>query len=153
LQPLLEKFFASVSNSTRLERHRAGGAYRAAVFDDGDTAMQYMLLIYQNENDWQTAPKAEIDRRMAAYRAYTDALIQAGVMKHGSRLQPIASATTVRLADGKTNVLNGPYAETREQLGGYYLIDVPDLDRALSWASRCPGASLGAIEVRPLWTV
>jgi hypothetical protein len=115
--------------------------------------MKYMLLIYQNEGDWQTAAKAEIDQRMAAYRAYTDALIQAGAMKDGSRLQPGASATTVQIKGGKTQVLNGPYAETREQLGGYYLIDVSDLDAALSWAARCPGASYGKVEVRPLWVM
>jgi len=115
--------------------------------------MKYMLLIYQGENDWQSASKLEIDQRMAAYRAYTEALIQAGAMKDGARLQPGASATTVRIAGGKTEVLNGPYAETREQLGGYYLIEVADLDAALSWAARCPGASYGKVEVRPLWVM
>jgi len=96
-------------------------------------------------------PKAEVERGMAAYHAYTEALTQAGVRVASNRLQPIASATTVRVANGKTNVLNGPYAETREQLGGFYMIEVPDLDAALSWAARCPGASHGAIEVRPIW--
>jgi hypothetical protein len=73
------------------------------------------------------------------------------VLKGGERLKPVATATTVRMKNGKTEVLNGPYAETREQLGGYYLIDVADLDAALSWAARCPGASYGTIEVRPIW--
>jgi hypothetical protein len=71
-------------------------------------------------------------------------------MKAGDPLQPSSTATTVRVKGGKTEVLNGPYAETKEQLGGYYLIDVPDLDAALSWAARCPGASVGTIEVRPI---
>jgi hypothetical protein len=118
-----------------------------------EMAMNYMLLIFSSEAEWQAAPKAEIEQRMAAYRAYTDAMQQAGVLVGGERLQPAGAATTVRISGGKTNVLNGPYAETREQLGGYYLIDVPDLDAALSWAARCPGASHGAIEVRPLWAM
>jgi len=115
--------------------------------------MQYLLLIYGNEGEWQAAPKSEVDQRMAAYRAYTEAMQKTGVMVGGNRLQPVASATRVRIADGKTSVLNGPYAETKEQLGGYYLIEAPDLDAALSWAARCPGASYGTIEVRPIWTM
>src|SRR5207302_2822545 len=106
-----------------------------------ESAMKYMLLIYSNEGQWQDLPKSEIDQRMAAYRAYTEALTGAGVLVAGDRLQRADTATTVRVANGKTNVLNGPYAETREQLGGYYLIDVPALDAALSWAARCPGRS------------
>src|ERR1700676_5504671 len=100
-----------------------------------EIAMKYMLLIYSDESQWEAASRPEIDQRMAAYRAYTDAMAQAGVMVAGDRLQRDSSATTVRVADGKTQVLNGPYAETREQLGGYYLIDVADLDAALSWAA------------------
>jgi hypothetical protein len=68
-------------------------------------------------------------------------------------LQPTSAATTVKVTNGKTQVLNGPYVETKEQLGGYFLIDVPDLDAALSWAARCPGASHGTVEVRPIWTM
>ena len=83
----------------------------------------------------------------------TEAMQKAGVMKAGDRLKPTASATTVRAANGKTEVLNGPYAETKEQLGGYYIIDVPDLDAAISWAARCPGAGHGTIEVRPIWSM
>ncbi len=115
--------------------------------------MQYMLLIYGNEAAMETATKAEGDRILAAYGAYSEALVKAGVMVGGNRLQRSASATTVRMADGKTQVLDGPYAETKEQLGGYYLIEVPDLDAALSWAARCPGASHGTMEVRPIWAM
>jgi hypothetical protein len=115
--------------------------------------MKYMLLIFANEAGQQGASQVEMGQMMAAYGAYTEALKQAGVLAGGDRLQPTASATTVRVAGGKTEVLNGPYAETKEQLGGYYLIDVPDLDVALSWAARCPGASHGTIEVRPLWSM
>jgi hypothetical protein len=90
---------------------------------------------------------------MAAYAAYTEALHKAGVYKGSNRLRPVATATTVRIADGKTQVLDGPYADSKEQLGGYFLIDVPDLDSALSWAARCPGAGHGVIEVRPIWSM
>ena len=115
--------------------------------------MKYMLLIYGNEAAMQAASKAESEQMMAAYGAYTDALQKAGVIAGGDRLQRSTSATTVRAANGKTQVLDGPYAETKEQLGGYYLIDVPDLDAALSWAGRCPAASHGAVEVRPIWAM
>jgi len=81
------------------------------------------------------------------------ALVKAGAMQGGQRLRPASDATSVRVRGGKTEVLNGPYAETREQLGGYYVIDVPDLDAALSWAARCPSSSYGTIEVRPIWAM
>jgi hypothetical protein len=115
--------------------------------------MKYMLLIYGNEAAMQSASKADTERTLAAYGAYAEALNKAGVMVDGNRLQRTTSATTVRANDGKTNVLDGPYAETKEQLGGYFMIDVPDLDAALSWAARCPGASHGAVEVRPIWAM
>jgi len=115
--------------------------------------MQYMLLIHTPEAFYKSASKADIEKTMAAYGAYTEAMKKAGVMIAGDRLQPVATATTVRVANGKSTVLDGPYAETKEQLGGYYIIDVPHLDAALSWAARCPGASSGAIEVRPLWSM
>ena len=85
----------------------------------------------------------------SAYRAYTQALTQAGVMIGGAGLQLPGRATTIRLRDGKRQVQDGPFAEAKEQLGGYYVIDVPDLDHALDWAARCPAASTGTIEVRP----
>jgi hypothetical protein len=115
--------------------------------------MQYLLLIYGNEAGMQAAAKADIEKMVAAYGAYTEAMKKAGVMVGANRLQPTPSASTVRVTDGKSKVLDGPYAETKEQLAGYYLIEVPDLDAALSWAARCPGASVGAIEVRPVWTM
>jgi hypothetical protein len=118
-----------------------------------EARMKYMLLIYRDEAAMQAASKAQIEQTTGAYLAYTEALRKAGVIVGGDRLQPATSATSVRLVDGKSKVLDGPYAETKEQLGGYYLIDVPDLDVALSWAARCPGAGLGTIEVRPLWVM
>ena len=113
--------------------------------------MQYMLLIYSDEAARKNIGEAEMGQMIAAYTAYSEAVSKAGILVGSDRLRPAAAATTVRVADGKTQVLNGPYAETKEQLGGYYLIDVPDLDAALSWAARCPGASYGSIEVRPIW--
>ncbi len=115
--------------------------------------MKFMLLIYRDETAMQAASKAQIEQVTGAYLAYTEALKKADVLAGGDRLQPSSAATTVRVADGKSKVLDGPYAEAKEQLGGYYLIDVPDLDVALSWAARCPGASHGTIEVRPLWVM
>jgi hypothetical protein len=118
-----------------------------------EDVMKYMLLIYGNEANAQALSKPDMERMLAAYGAYTEALQKAGVMIDGNRLQRSTSATTVRTNGGKTNVLDGPYADTKEQLAGYYMIEVPDLDAALSWASRCPGASHGVIEVRPLWAM
>ncbi len=113
--------------------------------------MRYMLLIYANEDAMQTAQKEAVTKVSAAYEAYTEAMKKAGVLLGGERLRPTGDATTVRNPNGKAQVLNGPYAETKEQLGGYYMIEAADLDAALSWASRCPGAAHGAIEVRPIW--
>jgi len=115
--------------------------------------MKYMLLIHTPEAAFKTASKSDIEQMVAAYGAYTEAMKKAGVMVGADRLQPTASATTVRVTNGKTTVLDGPYAETKEQLGGYYIVDVPDLDAALSCAARCPGASHGAVEVRPIWAM
>ena len=112
--------------------------------------MQYMLLIFGNEASFQSATPDQTNQMLAAYGAYGEALRKAGAMVDSNRLQPVASATTVRVADGKTQVLNGPYAETKEQLGGYYLIDVPNLDEAVRWAAQCPAANGGSVEVRPL---
>lgn len=118
-----------------------------------ETAMKYLLLIYGNEAGMLAASKETTAQMIAAYTAYTEAMTKAGVYVGSNRLRPTSSATSVRITNDKTQVLNGPYAETKEQLGGYYMIEVPDLDAALSWASRCPGASYGTIEVRPVWTM
>jgi len=115
--------------------------------------MQYLLLIYGNEAAMASATEADIGQMMAAYGAYSEAMVKAGVMTGGNRLRPSSAATTVRSSGGKTRVLDGPYAETKEQLGGYFIIEAPDLDAALSWAERCPGAATGAIEVRPIWAM
>jgi len=106
---------------------------------------------YGNEAGWPKLTQAEQEQGMAAYAGYTEALRNAGVLIGGSRLQPSSSTTTVRIVDGRPQVLDGPFADSKEQLGGYYLIDVADLDAALSWAARCPAAGHGTVEVRPLW--
>lgn len=112
--------------------------------------MKYTILIY--EAPAEIGARTDDTRKDAywgAYRAYTKALTDAGVMTGGAGLQPPQLATTVRYQNGKRHVQDGPYAEAKEQLGGFYVIDVPDLDTALDWAARCPAASTGAIEVRP----
>ena len=107
--------------------------------------MQYLLLIYGNESAMMSAPKEASSRTLAAYSAYAEAMKEAGVLRGGNRLRPTGEATTVRSPDGKKSVLNGPFAETKEQLGGYFVIEAADLDAALSWAARCPGAAHGSI--------
>jgi hypothetical protein len=113
--------------------------------------MKYLLLIYADEAAMLSASKEANAQTLAAYGAYTEAIKKAGVHVGSNRLRPTSSATTVRVSGGKSQVLDGPYADTKEQLGGYYMINVPDLDAALSWAARCPGASHGTVEVRPIW--
>jgi hypothetical protein len=115
--------------------------------------MKYMLLLYTSEQAFQALTKEQTEQGLAAYRAYTEALTKAGVLAGSNRLRPVNTASTVRVANGKTQVLDGPYVETKEQLGGYFMIDVPDLDAALSWAARCPAASHGSVEVRPIWVM
>ena len=115
--------------------------------------MQYMLLIAREDAITTDAAPEDREKISGAFMAYTRALKEAGVMLAGDALQPSTTATTVRVRDGKTQVLDGPYAEAKEQLGGYYLIDVPDLDTALEWAARCPGAAFGSMEVRPVMAV
>jgi hypothetical protein len=115
--------------------------------------MQYLLLIYGNEAAAKSAGPPETAKMLAAYGAYTEAMQKAGVLLAGNRLQPSSTASTVRVVDGKSEVLDGPYADTKEQLGGYYLIEAADLDAALAWAARCPGASRGRVEVRPIWAM
>lgn len=113
--------------------------------------MQYILMTYVNEAGWSKLTKAEQKQGVAAYMAYSEALTKAGVLTGSNRLQGSSAATTVRVVNGKSQVLDGPYADSKEQLGGYFIIDVADLDAAISWAARCPAAGHGVVEVRPLW--
>jgi len=113
--------------------------------------MQYLLLIYNNESQWQSLPEAEGAKMLQEFGEFTQSIIGSGNYKGGNRLHPVSKATTVRVRDGKKLVTDGPFAETKEQLGGYYLIDAADLDEATAIATRIPGARLGSIEVRPVW--
>jgi hypothetical protein len=119
--------------------------------EKGDFAMQYLLMIYQNEVEYAKLDAATSQKMMEEYGKFTQSIIQSGNFKAGDRLRPTTTATTVRVRDGKTLTTDGPFAETREQLGGYYLIEAKDLDTALAIAARIPSARLGAIEVRPIW--
>jgi hypothetical protein len=112
--------------------------------------MQYILLIYGDERQWGKLSPGETDKMYAAYMQYSKALSDAGVMRAGSELKPTSSATTVRSRNGKVTTVDGPFAETKEQLGGYYIIETPNLEKALEWAAKCPGALTGSLEVRPL---
>jgi hypothetical protein len=112
--------------------------------------MKYTILVYETEADFRDrGDEKKKGAYWGAYRAYTKALTDAGVMVGGAGLQPPPAAATVRQRNGKRQVQDGPFAEAKEQLGGYYVIEVPDLDKALEWASRCPSAATGAVEVRP----
>jgi hypothetical protein len=113
--------------------------------------MQYMLMAYVVEEGWNKATQAEREQGLAAYMAFTEAMKKAGVLTGSNRLQQSSVATTVRAANGKTQVLDGPFVDSKEQLGGYFLIDVADLDAAISLASRCPAIHHGVVEVRPVW--
>jgi hypothetical protein len=109
---------------------------------------QYMLLIY-SPTEGGPSPE-EMQAEFPRWQDYTQALIDKGVMTAGDALQPIDTATTVRVRDGETQVTDGPFAETKEVLGGYYILDVADLDEALKWAARIPNIAYGSVEVRPV---
>jgi len=113
--------------------------------------MQYLLMIYQNEAEYAKNDAATNQKMLEEYTAFTQSIIQSGNFKAGDRLRPVSTATTVRVRDGKTLTTDGPFAETREQLAGYYLVEAKDLDAALGIAARIPGARFGSIEVRPIW--
>jgi hypothetical protein len=112
--------------------------------------MHYMMLIYETAEDFESRSGPQPSALVGAWRAYYKALVDAGVYVGGAPLEPPSSGATVRVHDGRRRVQDGPYADTKEQLGGQIVIDVPSLDQALDWAARCPSAASGAIEVRPL---
>ena len=115
--------------------------------------MQYMLLIYSQEDDWAKLSDDERGRWMKDYGDYTEELRSAGAMVAGDALQPTSNATTVRVRDGEALITDGPFAETKEQLGGYYLIEADTLDEATAWAAKLPGSRHGSVEVRPVLQV
>ncbi|HLW52309.1 MAG TPA: YciI family protein [Candidatus Angelobacter sp.] len=112
--------------------------------------MQYLLLIYDAEANWNAVSEAERQKMYGQYMDLTQDLQKNGKYKSGNQLQPIASAATVRIRDGKKTITDGPFAETKEQLGGYYLVEAKDRDEALAIAARIPSARLGCVEVRPV---
>jgi hypothetical protein len=112
--------------------------------------MQYILMDYVNEAGWPQLTRDEQLHWLGAYRAYMEAMAKAGVLRSSNGLQPTTAATTVRVVDGRAQVLDGPYSDTKEQLGGFHIIEVPDLDAAIAWAARSPTALHGVVEVRPV---
>jgi hypothetical protein len=112
--------------------------------------MQYLLLIYDNEAEMLANRTGSGELMMKEYREFTDSIVKSGHMKAGDALQPTSTATCVRIRNGKTLTTDGPFAETKEQLGGYYLIEAKDLDEATKIAARIPSAKSGTIEVRPI---
>jgi hypothetical protein len=124
-------------------------ANRAQSTEKSD--MNYLLLIYSNEAEFAALDQAAVKKMTDDYMDFTKSIIQAGHFKAGDRLRPVSAASTVRVRNGKTTITDGPFAETREQLGGYYLVEAKNLDEATAIAARIPGAKLGSIEVRPVW--
>jgi hypothetical protein len=116
----------------------------------GDLQMQYLLLIYGVESHWDTLPEGEKQSIYREYMALSEDLRKTGKYIGGNELQPTSTATTVRIRNGKRNVTDGPFAETKEQLGGYYLVEARDLDEAIELAARIPSGRWGSIEVRPI---
>jgi hypothetical protein len=112
--------------------------------------MQYILLIYSSQKMWDGKTPEQINQVMGEYNAFTESIVKSGNFKAGEELQPTTAATTVRVRNGKTQVTDGPFAETREQLGGFYLIEADNLDQATQIASRIPSAREGCVEVRPI---
>jgi hypothetical protein len=117
----------------------------------GESAMKYILLIYGDEKRWQSMAHEDMQNIYAGHRAYGEAMTKAGVMRGGSELKPISTATTVRFANSRpAATLDGPFAETKEQLAGYYIIETDNIEAALDWAAKMPGMTDGSVEVRPL---
>ena len=112
--------------------------------------MQFALLIYHSPEEFAMRENDDNHPHLGAWRSYYKALVEADVYVNGNALEVPETATTVRLREGKRRVQDGPYAETKEQLGGFIILELPSINAALEWAARCPGASIGAVEVRPL---
>jgi hypothetical protein len=112
--------------------------------------MQYLLLIYESEKAWEALPEPERNKIFEEYMTFTNDIKASGHYRAGEALEPVHTATTLRVRDGKPAITDGPFAETREQLGGYYLVEAKDLDEAAKIAARIPGARTGSIEIRPI---
>jgi len=116
-----------------------------------ETTMKFMLLLNGDETTFNREPEPGAPKMSPEYDAYNEAMKKAGVWVEGNRLKATRHGARVRVREGKSVVLDGPYADAKEQLGGYYMIDVPNLDEAVSWATRCPAAKFGTIDVRPMF--
>jgi hypothetical protein len=112
--------------------------------------MKYIVLVYETPADFESRRQGTRSPYVGAWRAYYEALVEAGVYVGGAPLKDAATATTVRRKDGKRYVQDGPFAEAKEQLGGFLILELPSIDAALDWAARCPAAATGALEVRPM---
>ena len=112
--------------------------------------MKYILLIYGDEREWTSMSQEDMARIYEQHGAYGEAMAKAGVMRGGYELKPVATATSLRFTNGKPKTFDGPFAETREQLGGYYIIEVDTLDPAIEWAEKMPAMTSGTVEIRPL---
>lgn len=112
--------------------------------------MKYILLIYGDERTWASMSQQEMAAVYEGHRAYGEAMRAAGVMEGGSELKPVATATSIRFANGRTKTVDGPFAETKEQLAGYYIINVDNLEQAIGWAEKMPGMTAGTVEIRPM---
>jgi hypothetical protein len=113
--------------------------------------MKYILMAYVDESGFSQLTKEQQEQGLAAYGAFMEAIKKAGVFVGSNRLQSSTASTVVKVANGKAQVLDGPYVDSKEQIGGYFLIEVKDLDAAIQWAARCPASGHGAVEVRPVW--
>jgi hypothetical protein len=123
---------------------------RSGVIEEKEASMQYMLLIYGEPGRWESLAEDERKAVYARYEAFADELRASNALVDGAELQSVESATSVRVRDGETQVTDGPFAETKETLGGYFLIEAESLDEAIEWAAKLPGAAHGVVEVRPL---
>ena len=123
---------------------------RVNMADKEERAVKYILLIYGDEREWTSMSKEEMATVYEEHGAYADAMVKAGVMRGGYELQPVATATSLRFTNGKAKTFDGPFAETKEQLGGYYIIEVDTLDQAIEWAEKMPAMASGTVEIRPL---
>jgi hypothetical protein len=141
-----------MSKSSDLERHGSEAVGWPLIEPPliKENPLKYMLMDYVNEAGWPQLTRTEQEYWLGAYRAYMEAMTNAGVLKSSSGLYPTSTATTVRAANDKPQVLDGPYADSKEQLGGFHIIEVADLDAAIAWAARSPTARHGVVEVRPV---
>ena len=112
--------------------------------------MQFILMAYVQEAGWPAMTKEQQEQGLAAYKSFTDALKKAGALITSNRLAPSANAASLRQKDGKVQVIDGPFADSKEQLGGYFIIEAKNLDEAIAWGSRCPATGHGTVEVRPI---